>query len=286
MKIDLHIHTDKSDGTFTPEQVVDRAVERGMKTIAVTDHDTVSGIEPALRHITKNNIGLELVPGIEFGCDEKELGFVNVHIIGLFIDFRNKRLLELTDKIRQDRIKQKKEIIRKLNELGFDITFEEVSKSVKGSFGRPHIARLLLKRYPDKFSTIKDVFDQYIGTGKPAYVERTLKIRMKEAIDVIKAAGGLCFLAHPGVYSDKDAAELIDLFIKNGGEGIETYYPYDVINKTPKEESIAKNQLFKSIAEKRNLLESGGTDFHGDIRGDIGSLDVDKDILTRIHARL
>lgn len=284
--INLHLHTNASDGELSPEQLVNLAINKGLKVIAITDHDTVEGVNIASEYIKRKNLNIELVPGIEFNCDEKKLGFADVHVIGLFIDSKSRKLLSLTNRIKQDRIKQNEEIIKKLNEFSFDISFEEISNPVKGYFDRTHIARILLKKYPKKFSSVKDVFDKYIGTGKSAYVERKFKIGMKDAIETIRKCGGISFLAHPGVYSNKDAMELINFFIKHNGEGIETYYPYDIINNISKKESIEKNKFFRSIAKKRNLLETGGTDFHGGIRGNIESIEINFDILNNIYKRL
>ncbi|MCK4669946.1 MAG: PHP domain-containing protein [Nanoarchaeota archaeon] len=265
MKIDLHSHTNASDGEFSAEELVDIAVRSGLKAIAITDHDSVNSCEKAVEYAKDKDI--EIIPGIEISCIEEEKSFDEVHVLGLFVDFNNPTLVEFCKSRKESRIRQKKRIIGRLQQLGFDITFEEVARTVEDSFARPHIAAVLLKKYPEEFDSVWDVFDKYLEKGKPAYVKPKNKISIKTAIDVIKKANGVAFLAHPATYNDEDTAELIDFFVNLGGEGIETAYPYDK-NRVgvPKEESDRKNQFLKKIANNKGLLETGGTDFHGSIR--------------------
>lgn len=282
--IDLHIHTNASDGELSPKELVDEAVKKGVAVIAITDHDTVEGIQAALDYSADKCIGI--VPGIELSCEESRLGFDEVHVLGLFLDFKNRELIKLTERIKGNRIEQKKRMIKKLNKLGFDISFSEVRDLVGYSFGRPHIASILFKKYPSQFESIQDVFDRFLGIGKPAYVEREYKIDVKSAIDIIKKAKGVTFLAHPGVYNDKDAIHLIDYFKKLGGQGMETNYPYNV-NRVgvTKEESDRKNQLFKKLAKEKELMETGGTDFHGSIRKvDIGECGISISLFQKLKS--
>ena len=168
--IDLHIHTNKSDGVLSPEEVVDIAIEKGIKAIAITDHDVVDGVSEAIEHAKGKSI--DIIPGIEIGCDESDNGFKEIHVIGLFVDYKNKDLIRFTEEIKNQRRNQKREMINKLNKLGYAISFDEVAKSVKGAFGRPHISKMLIKKYPDQFSSIQEVFGKLVGVGKPAYVDR------------------------------------------------------------------------------------------------------------------
>ncbi len=259
--IDLHTHTNESDGEFTPEQLVDTALNAGVKILAITDHETVSAVERAIIHAKGKSI--EIIPGIEISCDEKEKGYTEVHVLGLFIDHKNKKLKAFCDSVHNERITQKKEMIRKLQTLGFDITFDEVARLVGYSFGRPHIARVLMQKYPEKFPTTQSVFDHYIGTGKAAYVERSDRVWIKDAISLIQGAGGIPVLAHPGVFRKDDAAQLIDYFVACGGKGIETYYSYDLVNGLTKKDSDRLGVFFRSLAKKHHILESGGSDYHG-----------------------
>ena len=265
-RIDLHVHTNASDGEFSPEETVDKAVNAGLKAIAVTDHDTVSCVDRAIEYAKGKNI--EIVPGIEISCYEKEKGFEEVHIIGLFIDYKNKNLVKFIEKIRQDRIKQKKKIIRNLNKLGFDIKFEDIKNFNSFSIGRPHIAKVLIKKYPKEFSSVNDVFDKYISIGKPAYAGRGYKVKIEEAIKIIKESRGISFLAHPGCYNEKDSLELIELFVGKGGQGIETIYPYDIVFPDGYNKKEAENKIlfFRETAKHKGLIETGGSDFHGRAR--------------------
>jgi len=219
-KIDLHIHTNFSDGDFSPEQIVDIAVKRGLKAIAITDHDTADGISRAINHADGR---IEVIPGIEITCNEKSQGFFNVHVIGLFINQKNK----------------------------------EISK---------------LRYNPKRRSD---------NRGQDT-------VGISEAIRIIKKAGGLAFLAHPGVYGRRDSIELIGLFLKMGGDGIEIIYPYDKVfpDNYDKKRTNETIKSFIKIAKEKNILQTGGSDFHGRIRDiSLGEIDVDYDVLEAIKKK-
>ena len=282
-KIDLQSHTTASDGELSPDQLVDLAIERGIKALAITDHDSLNGIAPAIEHSKDQEI--EIVPGIEISCDAAEHGFKKVDVLGLLIDPNNKKLADLTKTIKEERVIQKKKIIEKLNKIGFDISFEEVAKNVKGSFGRPHIARVLVKRYPKEFATIEEAFQKYLGEGKPAYADRRDRVLLNHAIKLIKGANGITILAHPGVFKKEDSLVLIDKFINLGGEGIETYYPYQIIVpelNLDEEENKEMISFYKDIAKKKKILESGGNDHHGRDRDTLGLLDIPYEVLKNL----
>lgn len=247
IKLDLHIHTHYSDGLFEPTKVIELAIENGLNGIAITDHDTISGIEEAKNYInSKYREDFILIPGIEFGCIHGE---EEVHILGYFIDYNNKSLLELIDKLKLSRINRSKKIIKKLNDLGISISFEEVSNETKDNLvGRPHIARVLIKK-----GYVKDIpsaFKEYIGVGKPAYVER-FKLSVGDAIDLIHDIGGISVLAHPGLLEDRsNIQECIDL----GIDGIECIHS---------EHSHEESKYFKKICMDNDLKITGGSDCHG-----------------------
>jgi len=282
-KIDLHTHTNASDGEFSPEKLIDMAIEAGLKAIAITDHDAIASCEKAIEYAKEKDI--EIIPGIEISCSKERFDF-EVHVIGLFIDYKDPNLIDFCNEIKQDRIIQKKEMIKKLQDLGYDITFEEAIKLAKHSFGRPHLAKILVKKYPKEFPDVRTVFDKYLGDGKPAYVERKEKISIKEAIELIKKSKGIPILAHPGVYTKQGGEQMTHYFIELGGEGIETYYPYEYINKVSGEVSKEMNEFFKKLAEKEDILQSGGSDFHGEIRAivKLGQLDMPYDILEKLKS--
>lgn len=220
-KIDLHIHTNFSDGDLSPEQLVDIAVKRGLKAIAITDHDTAEGISRAINHADGR---IEVIPGIEITCNEKSRGFFNVHVIGLFINQKNKEIGKL---------------------------------------------RYNPKRRSD-------------NRGQDT-------IGISEAINIIKMGGGLSFLAHPGVYGRGNSIELIGLFLKMGGDGIETMYPYDKVfpDNYDKKRTNETIKFFIKIAEGKNILQTGGSDFHGRIRDiKIGDMDIGFYMLKEIKKKL
>ena len=220
-KIDLHTHTTASDGVLRPRELIKLAIKEKLKAIAITDHDSISGIDEGVKAAKDKII---VIPGVELSCDEPP--FIDFHILGLDIDYENPNLIQLLKKSKKGRILQKKEMINKLKKLGFKISFKEVSSIAKGEIGRPHIAKILLKNNQDKISSIHEIFDKYLGNGKKAFIRRKIKVSMREAIKTIHLAGGLAYLAHPGVYPDLYAKKLIGMFIKKGGDGIETHYSY------------------------------------------------------------
>jgi len=278
--IDLHVHTNYSDGKHSPTEVIRMSKVLGLKAIAITDHDSVDAHSEDLD--TKD---IEIIPGIEISCNEKEIGFEEVHILGLFVDIKNAELINFSALVKKSRIEQKRKIIDKIISLGYDISYDEVASTVKASFSRVHIAKVLISKYPDEFKTIRDVFNKLIGAGKVAYVDRGNRMSVVEAVTLIKNAKGIPFLAHPGVYKKEDSLELINHFINCGGMGIETYYPYHIIcpdleiNKEKNSELI---EFYRKTASTKGLLETGGSDFHGGDRKTLGTLDIPDTILLNI----
>ncbi|MGE5630895.1 MAG: PHP domain-containing protein [Caulobacteraceae bacterium] len=243
-KADLHIHTSASDGLFSPEEVVRWAGLKRMKAIAITDHDTINGIDPAIEASVKYNI--EIIPGIELSTiyEEKE-----VHILGYCIDYKQEWFLEMLAKIQNSRYERASKIISKLNIMGVNITLDQVERIAEdGILGRPHIARAMIDN--GYISNIKDAFKNYIGKGCPAYVER-YKLSSNEAIDIIKKLGGVSILAHPGLIRNKS---YIGKIINLGIDGIEVYH-------SKHDEETSRNIL--AIANSRGLLITGGSDCHG-----------------------
>lgn len=285
--IDLHTHTNASDGELSPEELISRAVGKGLKAIAITDHDTVAGVHAALKFAKPG--GPEVVPGIEVSCYEIRAGFDEVHILGLFIDCQDKRLIKFTESTMEERTKQKKRIISNLNMMGYEIDFSEIKGIENFSVGRPHIAKILASKYPDEFCSVQDVFDKLIGNGKPAYTKREERVNIGDAVKIIHKAGGKAFLAHPGVYTEKDSMDLIMMFVNAGGDGLETFYPYHAsfpgrYDLKKEKEKIA---FYRMVAKKHGMLESGGTDFHGKLRdADLGSLGINYSILAKIKESL
>jgi len=249
---DLHMHTSYSDGFFSPEEVVYKAKNCNLSTIAVTDHDTVNGIDEAVATGAKHNINV--IPGIELSamCGERE-----VHILGYFINHKDSELNEYLKFFRAQRVKRAREMVRRLNNLKIPVAFDSILQNAEGcSIGRPHIATAVLETGSVK--SYLEVFHKYIGFGCPAYVEK-YRLEVKDAITMISKAGGLSFLAHPE--SSRNTANDTVLFeiIKAGIDGIETIHPS--LNKQ-------KSLYYRGIAQEYYLLESGGSDFHGGKRDD------------------
>jgi len=245
MFVDLHLHTTYSDGSFTPEELILKAKKLNYSAIAVTDHDTVAGLEEAIQLGKKYD--LETVPGIEFNTSYKNN---DIHILGYYINKKSKKLLSLLNKIKKERKERIEKMIKLLDkEYNFKITMQEIKNiSSNNIIGRGHIARLLTeKNYVD---TWEEVFDKYIGRGEPGYVDRN-KISPFEAIDIIKQANGIPVIAHPGLIGNQ---QIIDQLINYGVTGIEVFYP---------EHNKRMTDKYKNIADKNELLITGGSDCHG-----------------------
>lgn len=285
--IDLQNHTVASDGELTAEQLVDLAIEKKLSAIAITDHDSIGSVKRAIEYSKGKNI--EIVPGVELSCDDPLFNYDKIDVLGLLINPDNKKLNNLLEHIKNKREENKKLIIEKLKGLGYEIEYDDVKKTVKGTFGRPHIAKYLLKKYPDEFASVSDVFDKLIGHGKKAYLDTKGRVSIKDGIKTIKEAGGVAILAHPGVYPRKDSIELIDYFIKNNGDGIETYYPYHIIcpelelDKKGNEKII---EFYRNIARTKKLLESGGNDHHGNYRFTLGEVKIPESVIENLKNKV
>lgn len=253
MKIDLHIHTTYSDGVFTPEKVVDTAIEAGLDAIAITDHDNVLSYPVAKNYLDKiqpenSAKPLILIPGIEINTIYK--GY-EVHILGYFMDLKNSDFQKIIKTQQNARIKQTKEIIKLLaKKEGIKINFDEIKKSVAegGSIGRPHIAKAICSA--GGTANVMDAYSKYINNNSPVYVQRKT-VTPHEAVETIYDAGGIPVIAHP---YDIDIAEvLIKELINYGLRGIEAYH---------RKHSPAMVEYFSTIAEKYGLIMTGGSDFH------------------------
>jgi predicted metal-dependent phosphoesterase TrpH len=243
-KADLHVHTNASDGLLSPKEVVQWAARKRIKAVAITDHDTVKGIDEAI--LESKGTEVEVVPGIEFSA---EFNDEEIHILGYYLDYKAERLTKLLQEIHNSRHNRATEIIDKLNSIGVHITLEQVEAIAdNGIIGRPHIARALIES--GYIQNIKEAFDKYIGKGKAAYVDR-YKITCKEAIDLIKDLGGVSVLAHPGLLRD---TSIISSIFGMGLNGIEVYHTKHTA------ETITK---MLCIAHARKLIITGGSDCHG-----------------------
>ena len=260
-----HVHTTASDGRTCPKEVVRKAKKSGLREIAITDHDTFDGIKEAAQEGKK--LGINVIPGVELTCYEYWDGRrVEIHIKGIGVDINNKTLKALVEKAAVDRKNRAKLIVEKLRKLGYNISWKEVKSFGKTLIARPHIAIAFLsnKQAVEKFKrrfwlnevTFRDIFNNLIGDGRPAYVEK-MHLSPKKAISIIKNAGGIAEIAHPG--GEKNVTpeltfDAIKRYKKYGLDSLEVYYP-----------SHTRKQLkrFIEIAKKLNLKMTTGTDFHG-----------------------
>jgi len=259
-KVDLHMHSTASDGRLTPEDVVRKSAENGLTVIALTDHDTVDGIAPALV-AAKAFPWLKVIPGIEISTDFPD---GEVHVLGYFIDYTDPEFAARLERMRHSRRGRAQGMIAKLRDLGIHIEWQQVLEIAgSGSIGRPHIAQAMLDK--GYIASIKEAFTKYIGRGGPAYVERE-KITPVEAVKLILRTKGLPVLAHPLTISDP---ETMVVELKAAGlVGIEAYYN----GYTADEISRLVN-----LADKYGLIASGGSDYHGlDVSREtmIGGVDV------------
>ena len=247
--IDLHIHTTHSDGTFSPRRIVDYALSKKMKAIAITDHNSISGVSPAIAYSKGKNI--EIVSGVEIDCYESTLNVI-IHVVGLFIDQNNKDLI--------NNLKKQK---RKL--------FNYLIRAIKVFLKKTIFSSLLIK--------LKKIF----MNKKPVAIPF---LSLEKTIKIINSSGGIAILAHPGMINKEKLDFLIKLFKEYGGKGIEVYYPYNKIyefNEIKAKETISR---IKKIAKKENLLFLGGSDFHGYGRNvDIGEAGISNLEFERLKAR-
>jgi len=259
--IDLHIHSAASDGTLTPSEIIAMAQELGLGAIAITDHDTLAGWKEALSLTIPASI--ELVSGVEISADPpapfESLG--SCHILGYFFHIDDPILNQTLNDLQQIRRMRNHKITQRLNNMGISIAMEDIRKEVdSGEIGRPHIAAALLEK--NLVHSIEEAFDQYLGQGKPAYVDKQ-RLSCQKAIQIISDAGGVPVLAHPGLLNinkDSDLETLIVDLKKNGLKGVEVYYP---------EHSEEQVQQLLRITSLHQLLVTGGTDFHGDLKPEL-----------------
>lgn len=252
MTIDLHTHTTSSDGTMSPGQLVSYAHRKGLSAIAITDHDTIDGVAEAV--IVGENLGIEVVPGLELSVRYQEH---DVHLLGYLIDCQQSDLQKALDRLQAGRTERNKNIISKLNELGFSLRYDELRKKVgPGRNGRPHIAQLMLKK--NYVKTMDEAFSKFLGKNGQAYTSRFI-YDIEEAIALIKNAGGVAVLAHP-LQLDHLVDDISKVLLHLSGmglDGVEVYYP---------NHSRKFMKHLRSLAEKHGLLMTGGSDYHGEIR--------------------
>lgn len=261
LNIDLHIHTSASDGSFTPNEVLQLAHKLKLGAIAITDHDSVEGVKEALR------IGIpgpvKFLTGVEISAKPPPHYNLSAtfHILGYAIDIENSELNQTLLLLQHARKNRNPKILDHLRQLGMAISLEEVKIEARnGQLGRPHIAQVMMKK--GFVESINEAFDRFLGHRKPAYVDK-FRISCKKAITLIKNAGGVPVLAHPYLlnFSNDQTFQKLIVHMKGLGLiGIEVYYP---------EHSLERTNHYKSIAQHHNLIMTGGTDFHGKLKPEL-----------------
>ena len=250
IKADLHTHTNYSDGKYSPRQLIDMSVKSGLTIISITDHDNVNAIGEAIKY--GNSKGIQVIPGVEISADHNDQ---EIHILGYFIDYKNKKFLDFLSSLRENRILRNEKIVKKLNDLGSNIQFESIigKAGAETSIGRPHIAMELSEE--GFVNSYYEAFTKYIGDGKPAFIKKP-NPSLEEVIKMISEVGGLSFIAHPSKFV-RD--EMLTEVINEGIDGIEIIHP------SHSKEDV---KYFSAAAAENFLLTSGGSDFHGGMKND------------------
>ncbi len=257
--IDLHMHSNYSDGTESPEWLVEEAVRKGLRAIALTDHDTVDGIPAFLA--AGAQAGIRTIAGVEISVDVKLPNRGHMHILGLLIDPASPSLKKTLDHLVKERRVRAERIVERLQALDIPVTLEMLLEEAgEGAIGRPHVARVLMSL--KVVDSIQKAFDYYLSPGQAAYVPK-VKLDEAGAIQLIHDAGGLAILAHPHYMNFDSVAEFRHKILqlqKLGLDGFELYY-------AGMPERV--HEMLKELAETHDFVASGGSDFHGDIKPDI-----------------
>ena len=269
--VDLQVHTTCSDGTDTPTVLIQQAAQLGIKVLALTDHDSVLGVDEALMAGQKS--GVTIVPALEFSTkSEPEHDYLDINMLAYGIRHHDAELQRILQLVYEHRVEQKIRQIERMQAYGLDVPVDEVLSLAGGVPGRVHIARVALARNPTHFSSIKDVFDLYLTADAPnsTHVARTFSLRVEETIDLIHQAGGIAVLAHPGSYTRVGDVDTVVRRLHHAGlDGLEVRYTY-AQNRGHYQASAAAVAAiiahFDSLATELDLLKTGGSDYHGTVK--------------------
>jgi 3',5'-nucleoside bisphosphate phosphatase len=255
--IDLHCHSTASDGTLAPAAVAALAAERGLSALALTDHDTVAGVQEAAA--AARGAGLDFLPGIEISCEYPYPG--TMHLLGYGVNPASPALRDLTRALLAGRDNRNPKIIAKLQELGIAITMDEVERQAGGKvLGRPHIAAILMRK--GYVHSIQQAFDQYLAPGGAAYFDKE-RLTARQAIGLVLESGGLPVLAHPvqlRAENDGQLERIVKDLMDVGLTGMEVIHS---------DHDAALVERYTRMADRLHLLKTGGSDFHGKSKKDI-----------------
>jgi len=241
-RIDLHIHSKASDGEYAPAEIVEMACSLGLEVIAITDHDTVGGIDEAME--AAQGSGLEVIPGVEINAESKDQ---SIHILGYYINHRNESLLAELTKLCHSREWRARRVLEELTALGMPLKWDRLLEIAEGSLiGRPHIAEAMVEQ--GYVSTISAAFDDCLGRGMPGYVQRP-RLAPEAAIALILSVGGAPVLAHP-----LGMLHLLPELLRAGLAGLEAYYSGY---------SVEESRVIAAEAQRHGLITTGGSDYHG-----------------------
>ncbi|MBH5316773.1 PHP domain-containing protein [Paenibacillus sp. GSMTC-2017] len=279
-KVDLHTHTTASDGIHAPTVVVQMAKAAGLGAVAITDHDTVAGVSEAVAE--GERIGITVVPGVELStvADQND-----IHLLAYYTNNEDVQWQDRLAQLGNTRERRNELIVQKLQSMGISITMDELiavalnrqkenaSSDSKFSIGRPHIAELLISK--GIVESMNEAFERFLASGAAAYVE-VPRVHPLEAIQWIREAGGVCVIAHPGLYKN-DA--LVEDIIRGGAHGIEVFHS---------DHSMEEEEKYSLFAKRYKLIETGGSDFHGmrsgqSYHGAIGSKNVAYSVIEQLQ---
>lgn len=269
MLADLHLHTNYSDGTYTPEELAFHACRVGLSAFALTDHDTVEGCDRAAAAAAMG--GIEFIPGAELTA---EVQGMELHLLAYFIDTKHPRLLSETAKyqlVRQDRIR---EMVERLNRLNVPLRSETVFALANCQApGRPHVARALVQE--GFCSSLDEAFERFLKRNRPAWVPKS-KVSAPDAIQLVHEAGGMAVMAHPGL---NRSDEVIEELVRAGLDGLECFHT---------KHSTSTSERYLTIAERHDLVVTGGSDCHGMSKGRplIGTVKIPYNLVEKLKARL
>jgi 3',5'-nucleoside bisphosphate phosphatase len=275
---DLHTHTDMSDGTTTIEHNVRVAVELGLEGLGVTDHDTTEPFERAFA--AAEGTSLEIIPGVEFSAEQDGS---SVHVLGYWVDPDNVPLQEEMARLRNERFRRAEQIVQKFHGLGIEVSFARVQELAgEAPIGRPHIARAVIET--GAVSEMQEVFDRYLADDGPAYVPK-YAVGPVRAVELIRGAGGVAVVAHPGLYSDRSttgsehglADDVIQAMAAAGMAGIEADHPVH---------TDAQREHYRDLARALHLVVTAGSDFHGEAKDlDLGQCTTSRDVVEILRER-
>ena len=243
---DFHSHSTHSDGILTPDALIRRAAANGVRTMALTDHDTTEGVADAVA--TAAEVGLRLIPGLELSADLPDGG--DAHLLGYFTSVDQPRLQTQLTAYREGRMQRGRTMLAKLADLGMTLRWERVLEIAgEAAVGRPHVAQALVEE--GHVDSVRDAFDRYLHTGGPADARRE-KLPPEEAIALVRECGGVVVLAHPNFLPD--AAAALPGLVAAGLQGMEVYY---------KNFTTEQVQTYAALADSHGLVHAGGSDYHG-----------------------